>query len=299
LIPKHPDGGTRWEPVQARIELALDAALPTPAQAPCDLHTAMRYSVLGGGKRLRPLLVHACGQALGARPELLDAPACAVEMIHAYSLIHDDLPAMDDDALRRGKPTCHVAFGEALAILAGDALQALAFEVLARARGVSALQRLDQIRVLARACGSRGMAGGQAIDLAAVGRVLDEPAIRRMHHYKTAALIEAAVLLGAGAAGVRRGPVRQALREYGVKLGLAFQIQDDILDIEGDASIMGKSVGSDHRQAKPTYPATVGIQNARDLAHRLAHEAVAALDVVPGDAEPLVALAQFTIERVW
>lgn len=299
MIPKLPDDGRRWETWQARIESALNLALPSDAQAPSDLHQAMRYSVLGGGKRLRPLLVYACGEALGVAPVNLDAPACAVEMIHAYSLIHDDLPAMDNDVLRRGKPTCHVAFGEALAILAGDALQALAFEVLARAKGTSSAQRLRQVRVLARACGSRGMAGGQAIDLAAVGKVLDERSVRRMHHYKTAALIEAAVLLGAGAAGVHKGPQYQALRRYGLKLGLAFQIQDDILDIEGETSVIGKPSGSDLRQSKPTYPAAIGLEQARATAHSLAHDAVAALAELPGNAEPLEALARFTVERVW
>lgn len=259
----------------------------------------MRYSVLDGGKRLRPLLVYATGSALGAELAVLDAPAVAVEMIHAYSLVHDDLPAMDNDALRRGKPTCHVAFGEAMAILAGDALQALAFEVLARAPGLSASRRLALTGVLAQACGSRGMAGGQAIDLAAVGVVLDEAGVRRMHRYKTGALIRAAVLMGASSAGVRRGNDRVALDAYGRHLGLAFQIQDDILDVEGDTATLGKTQGKDQQHAKPTYPAAIGLPASRQRARHHAMAAVAALQALGARAEPLEALARFTVERVW
>lgn len=284
---------------QARIEAALGRALPLQGTPPDRLHAAMRYSVLGGGKRLRALLVHAAGSACGAPPETLDAPASAVEIIHAYSLIHDDLPAMDDDDLRRGKPTCHRAFDEATAILAGDALQALAFEVLVDAPQLDAGQRLQLVKRLAHACGPAGMAGGQAFDLAAVGSSLDEAGLERMHRYKTGALIEASVLMGAIAAGVSSEETLVALSDYGWKLGLAFQIQDDILDVEGETAVIGKPQGSDARQHKPTYPAIIGLEASRAKARALAHSAVAALDRLPGQREVLVELARFTVERVW
>lgn len=304
LTPKSPEAiphrvDTLFGHWQARIEAALARFLPSDQRPPERLHAAMRYSVLGGGKRLRALLVHAAGTAFDAVPEHLDAPASAVEIIHAYSLIHDDLPAMDDDDLRRGKPTCHRAFDEATAILAGDALQALAFEVLVDAPGLSPTQRLLLVKHLAHACGPAGMAGGQAFDLAAVGVALDEAALERMHRYKTGALIEASVLMGAISAGVDRPDTLAALSDYGWKLGLAFQIQDDILDIEGETAIIGKPQGSDARQHKPTYPAIIGLSASRQKAHALAHAAVDALAAVPCRREVLVELARFTVERVW
>ncbi|MBV9697194.1 MAG: polyprenyl synthetase family protein, partial [Gammaproteobacteria bacterium] len=214
----------------------------------------MRYSVLGAGKRLRPTLVYLTGECLGAPIERLDAPAAAVELIHVYSLVHDDLPAMDDDDLRRGRPTCHRAFDEGTAVLVGDALQALAFAVLAHAplAGSTAAARLEMIRVLARATGTGGMAGGQAIDLAAVGEVLAVDAIENMHRRKTGALIECSVLLGALAAGLEAGAELTALARFGAEIGLAFQIQDDILDVEGDPTLLGKATGADAAHLKPT-----------------------------------------------
>lgn len=282
----------------ARAELALEAALPPATQLPERLHQAMRYSVLGGGKRLRPTLVYAAGQALGTGVEQLDAPAAAVEIIHAYSLIHDDLPAMDDDALRRGKPTCHIAFGEAEAILAGDALQALAFEVLARESCWQPAAQLAMLRLLASACGSLGMAGGQAIDLAAVGQQLTLAELERMHRYKTGALIRASVLLGALAAGCAEGSAAYAaLDRYGQEIGFAFQVQDDVLDVLGDTAVIGKPQGSDSARGKPTYPALVGIEESRRLARVHMQHAVDALAGFDARADVLRDLARYVVER--
>lgn len=282
----------------ARAELALEAALPPATQLPERLHQAMRYSVLGGGKRLRPTLVYAAGQALGAGVEQLDAPAAAVEIIHAYSLIHDDLPAMDDDELRRGKPTCHIAFGEAEAILAGDALQALAFEVLARESRWQPSAQLAMLRLLASACGSLGMAGGQAIDLAAVGRQLTLTELERMHRYKTGALIRASVLLGALAAGCAEGsPEYAALDRYGQEIGFAFQVQDDVLDVLGDTAVIGKPQGSDSARGKPTYPALVGIEESQRLARVHMQRAIDALAGFDARADVLRDLARYVVER--
>jgi farnesyl diphosphate synthase len=282
-----------------RADGVLARVLPSADQSPNDLHRAMRYAVLGGGKRLRPILVYATGSALGAAPDRLDAPACAVEIIHAYSLVHDDLPAMDDDALRRGQPTCHVAFGEAAAILAGDALQALAFDVLAGDRTLADAPALlvEMLRVLAAACGSQGMAGGQALDLAAVGRILDAAELERMHVHKTGALIRASVRLGALAAGCRNKSLLASLESYGHCIGLAFQIRDDILDVEGNSATLGKTAGKDAAAAKPTYPSILGMQGSRD---RLAELTKAAIDSVRSFGEPmreLIALARYVAER--
>jgi farnesyl diphosphate synthase len=215
-----------------RADAALARALPSHAQAPTQLHAAMRYAVLGGGKRLRPVLVYSTGKVFDADLDRLDASACAVEIIHAYSLVHDDLPAMDDDDLRRGRPTCHVAFGEAMAILAGDALQALAFEILAGDVGHDSRTHVEMLRTLAAACGSHGMAGGQALDLAAVGARLTPDELDRMHEHKTGALIRASVRLGTLGAGCTDAATLAALDRYGHAIGLAFQIRDDILDVE-------------------------------------------------------------------
>lgn len=282
-----------------RTERALERALPPPGQLPAQLHQAMRYSVLGGGKRLRPALVYAAGTALGAAPEVLDLPAAAVEIIHAYSLIHDDLPAMDNDELRRGKPTCHIAFGEAEAILAGDALQALAFEVLASESGDwPAPAQLAMLRLLASACGSRGMAGGQAIDLAAVGQALTLPELERMHRYKTGELIRASVLLGALAAGcLPDGEDYALLDRYGQELGFAFQIHDDILDVLGTTETLGKPQGSDLARGKPTYPALVGIDESRRLAQWHLDAAIDALSRFDQRASNLHDLAHYVVQR--
>ena len=283
----------------ARADAALADALPHEDAPPLELHRAMRYAVLGGGKRLRPVLVYATGNAFEVAPEALDSSACAVEIIHAYSLVHDDLPAMDDDDLRRGRPTCHVVFGEAMAILAGDALQALAFEVLADDPRLRADPRnqVEMLRTLAAACGAHGMAGGQAFDLAAVGKALTPAELERMHVYKTGALIRASVRLGALAAGCRHAAVLAALEHYGHAIGLAFQIRDDILDIEGDAATIGKTAGKDAADNKPTYPAILGMAGAR--AH-LAELTGAALDAITPLGERfamLGELARFIAER--
>jgi farnesyl diphosphate synthase len=284
---------------QARIEGVLDRALALPDPGTERLREAMRYSVLGAGKRLRPTLVYLTGDSLGAPLESLDAPAAAVELIHVYSLVHDDLPAMDDDDLRRGRPTCHKAFDEGTAVLVGDALQALAFAVLANEplRDSTAQARLQMIRVLARATGTGGMAGGQAIDLAAVGRVLSVAGIEDMHRRKTGALIECSVLLGALAAGVATGPELTCLERFGAEVGLAFQIQDDILDVEGDPVLLGKSTGADAAHAKPTYPSTAGLAAAKRRADELRDAAIAALAPLGERAAALAQLADFVVNR--
>lgn len=284
---------------RARVEQALDYWLPEAETHPARLHQAMRYSTLSGGKRLRPILVFATGQALGADPALLDGPACAVECIHAYSLIHDDLPAMDDDALRRGQPTCHKAFDEATAILAGDALQTLAFHILAHdPAGVqNSRARLRMVEVLSLAAGSRGMAGGQAIDLAATGQQLDVAQLEDMHIHKTGALIRASVQLGALAASPVDEELLQRLDHYGKCIGLAFQIRDDILDVEGETEALGKSQGSDQRQAKATYPALLGMREARETADHLVEDALESLEGLDQSADVLRGIAEYCIGR--
>ena len=282
-----------------RAAATLALALPPEDQPPVELHRAMRYAVLGGGKRLRPLLVYATGSAFGAPLARLDASAAAVEIIHAYSLVHDDLPAMDDDSLRRGRPTCHVVFGEAMAILAGDALQALAFEVLAHDAPLSgdAANHVEMLRVLAVACGSHGMAGGQAFDLAAVGKPLSPSELERMHVHKTGALIRASVRLGALAAGVRDAATLDALERYGHAIGLAFQIRDDLLDIEAGTEQLGKTAGKDVAAAKPTYPAILGVDASRAELSRLTQDALEAVGGFGKRARPLVDLARFVADR--
>jgi farnesyl diphosphate synthase/geranylgeranyl diphosphate synthase type II len=285
---------------RARIESVLDRCLALPGGATPRLREAMRYSVLGGGKRLRPALVYASGMALGARLEALDAPAAAVELIHVYSLVHDDLPAMDDDDLRRGRPTCHRAFDEATAVLVGDALQALAFEILADPAAVptaAASQRLGTIALLAHSIGTGGMAGGQAIDLESVGQRLDVAALEAMHRRKTGALIEASVLIGARTAGVTDGPAYAALRRFGIDVGLAFQIQDDILDVEGETGAIGKRAGADALRDKPTYPSMIGLEAARQRASALLDSAIAALAPLGSGAAELADMARFVAAR--
>jgi farnesyl diphosphate synthase len=289
----------RLERYQARIEQVLDRCLALPDSGTARLREGMRYSVLGGGKRLRPILVYTTGEALGAPLAHLDVPAAAVEFVHVYSLVHDDLPAMDDDDLRRGRPTCHRAFDEATAILVGDALQALAFDVLAHdASGpIGAAARLEMIRILTHASGTSGMAGGQAIDLASVGHTLTAEGVENMHRRKTGALIQCSVMLGATAAGLTEGPKLEALRRFGADIGLAFQIQDDILDIEGETAVIGKSAGADVARNKPTYPSTIGLPAARAQAQALCEGAIAALAPLGPAAEPLAGLARFVVNR--
>ena len=281
---------------QARVEAGLAARLPPALQLPERLHAAMRYSALGGGKRIRPALVYATGELLGVAPDALDAPAAAVEMIHVYSLVHDDLPAMDNDDLRRGRPTCHRQFDEATAILAGDALQVLAFESLAAAPAAAAA-RVEMIRTLGAATGTRGMAGGQAIDLGAVGRVLSAAEVEEMHRRKTGALIEASVALAVLLAPATPPASRAALGRFAAALGLAFQIVDDILDVEGDPELLGKAVGADQARQKPTYPAAVGMQQARARATALLAEAEAAIAPLGRGAAMLGWLARYMVDR--
>jgi farnesyl diphosphate synthase len=285
--------------LSARADAMLARVLPPEDQAPADLHRAMRYAVLGGGKRLRPLLVYATGTTFGAPLEKLDAAAAAVEIIHAYSLVHDDLPAMDDDNLRRGRPTCHIVFGEAMAILAGDALQALAFDVLAHDAALAGdpAVHVEMLRVLAVACGSHGMAGGQALDLAAVGHKLSPAELERMHVHKTGALIRASVRLGALAAGVSETATLAALERYGHAIGLAFQIRDDLLDIEAGTAQLGKTAGKDAASAKPTYPAILGVDASRGELVRLTQEALGAVGAFGTRARPLSDLARFVAQR--
>lgn len=270
---------TRLGDWQARVERELALRLPEATLAPQRLHEALRYSVLGGGKRVRPVLVYATGSVLGLSETLLDAPACAIELIHAYSLVHDDLPAMDNDDFRRGRPTCHKAFDEATAILVGDALQVLAFQILSRdpAAPTDPATRLRLIDILAVASGTSGMAGGQALDLAAQGRLLSIEDVEEMHARKTGALIRASVLMAAACADVSQS-VRERLELFATRIGLAFQIQDDLLDVEGDPKLLGKPVGADKEHAKPTYPAVVGIPAAKRRLAELHAEAMAAIE---------------------
>lgn len=284
---------------QNRVERALDARLPAENILPQGLHKAMRYSVLDGGKRTRPLLTYATGQALGLSENLLDAQACAVEFIHVYSLIHDDLPAMDNDDLRRGKPTCHKAFDEATAILAGDALQALAFEILANDSSIQAdaAARLKMISTLTKASGSQGMVGGQAIDLASVGTKLTVPELENMHIHKTGALIRASVNLAALSKPNIDPAMAKKLDHYAKCIGLSFQVKDDILDVESDTATLGKTQGKDENNDKPTYPALLGMAGAKQKAQELHEQAVASLTDFGSEADLLRDLSLYIIER--
>jgi farnesyl diphosphate synthase len=290
---------SRMRAYQARIEAVLDEALPSADEIPERLHAAQRYSVLGGGKRLRPLLVYCTGDALGLDAAALDAPAAAIELIHAYSLVHDDLPAMDDDDLRRGRPTTHRAFDEATAILAGDSLQVLAFSLLSHARHetISPQARLEMIQILADASGTAGMAGGQALDLGAVGRELGLEELESMHRRKTGALIRASVLIAAAAAPDLPHKSREALDGYAQDIGLAFQIQDDILDVEGDAQELGKNVGVDAARSKPTYVSLMGLEEAKRRAHALKTRAGERLACLGPRAHILGWLASYVVDR--
>ena len=286
--------------IQKRTEAALAAALPAPTIAPQRLHEAMRYAVLGGGKRVRPLLAHAAGELVGGTPEDVDRVACAVELIHAYSLVHDDMPCMDDDVLRRGKPTVHVKFGQAQALLAGDALQALAFEcLLPVGPQVPAAMQAALARLLARAAGAQGMAGGQAIDLASVGKPLSEAELRHMHQLKTGALLQASVAMGVACAPqVLPAAAQAALHDFGAAVGLAFQVVDDILDVTGDAQALGKTAGKDAQADKPTYVSLLGLAPAQALAERLRTQAHSALDASGlREVGALHALADQVVQR--
>ena len=279
-----------------RVDAELDRRIKSGSASEL-LQEAMRYSVLGGGKRIRPALAIAAAGALGQSLDTALVPACAVELIHAYSLVHDDLPAMDNDELRRGRPTAHIAFDEATAILAGDALQALAFGWLAEAPGVEISARLAMIQELARASGHSGMVGGQAIDLESVGKSLTLAQLETMHRHKTGALIEASVRIGAlTAPGVSEDSM-DALTRYAKALGLAFQVQDDLLDIEGDTETIGKPQGSDVARAKPTYPALLGLKGAREHLSTLRSSALESLRDFGPEADALRAMADYVVAR--
>ena len=295
----HPEPGEFAEYCQQRVETALQQFLPAESTLPTQLHKAIRYAVLGGGTRIRPLLVYAAGRALGAPDQALDVAACAVECMHAYSLVHDDLPAMDDDDLRRGKPACHKAFGEAQAILAGDALQTLAFALLAHEPmgTVTTEQRLHMIERLALASGSRGMAGGQSLDLTAVGKQLDIAELEDMHIHKTGALIRASVLLGTLCTESAPEKQVQALDHYGKYIGLAFQVRDDILDVTGNTEQLGKQAGADRALNKPTYPSLLGLSGARERARELHQAAIDSLACLDGRAAPLRWLSNYIVGR--
>ncbi|MCX7083760.1 MAG: (2E,6E)-farnesyl diphosphate synthase [Methylococcales bacterium] len=284
---------------QNRVERALDERLPNELILPQRLHQAMRYSVLEGGKRMRPMLTYCAGKALGIAQEALDGPACAVEFIHVYSLIHDDLPAMDDDDLRRGKATCHVAFDEATAILAGDALQALAFEVLAHDPSINATPegRLKMIITLTKASGSQGMVGGQAIDLESVGTQLTLPELENMHIHKTGALIRASVTMATLAKSDIDPIVATKLDNYAKCIGLSFQVKDDILDEESDTATLGKTQGKDKDNNKPTYPALLGMAGAKQKALELHDMALHNLSAFGAEADLLRDLSLYIIQR--
>ncbi len=284
---------------QSRVERALDARLPSAGVLPNKLHEAMRYSTLDGGKRMRPMLAYATGKALGLAEEILDGPACAVELIHVYSLIHDDLPAMDDDDLRRGKATSHIAYDEATAILTGDALQALAFDVLATDPSikVAAESRLKMIATLTKASGSQGMVGGQAIDLESVGAKLTLPELENMHIHKTGALIRASVNMAALAKTGLDPKVAKNLDHYAKCIGLSFQVKDDILDEESDTATLGKTQGKDQDNDKPTYPALLGLNGAKEKAQELHEQAVKSLTDFGPEADLLRDLSLYIIQR--
>ncbi|MGV6810598.1 MAG: (2E,6E)-farnesyl diphosphate synthase [bacterium] len=304
MIPAntHADLSQRLPTIQSRIHNVLDQLLPQATHPPQRLHKAMRYSALSGGKRVRPFLVYAAGECFGVEQAMLDLPAAAVEMIHVYSLIHDDLPAMDDDDLRRGQPTNHKAFDEATAILAGDALQTLAFQILAEDSTLYPLApevRLRLLSCLTQAAGAAGMVGGQAIDLAAVGQALTEQSLEAMHLRKTGALIQASVLMGAMCAPNAQTTELEALRSFATHIGLAFQVQDDILDIESDTATLGKPQGADLAADKPTYPSILGLDAAKQKLYDLHDQALNALAPFDHQANTLRKLANFIVQRVY
>jgi farnesyl diphosphate synthase len=293
-----PDFAAWMGAIQQRTEQVLDAFLPPADLEPVRLHAAMRYAVLGGGKRVRPLLAFAAAELTGASPKPVERVAVAIELIHAYSLVHDDLPCMDDDVLRRGRPTCHVQFDEATAMLAGDALQSEAMLVIAGTPLVDdAARNAALLRTFAIACGSRGMAGGQAIDLGAVGRSLTAVELEQMHGMKTGALIRAAVLIGAGCGEPLSPPVAAGLGRYADAIGVAFQVVDDILDVEASSAELGKTPGKDAQQNKPTYVTALGLDAAKAQARRLHAEARDALAPARERGRRLGEMADFIILR--
>lgn len=283
-------------PYRYRLESFLDQVLPSSSTKPETLHQALRYSTLNAGKRLRAVLVYLVGEMYNARLEELDVPAAAVELVHAYSLVHDDLPCMDDDDLRRGKPSCHKAYDEATAMLVGDALQSLAFELLGSLEnGKSTVLT----RTLARASGSLGMAGGQALDLQAAGKVTDLESLQQIHSMKTGALIEAAVLMGAYTAGISDNGQIKLLSGYARALGLGFQIHDDILDVVSDTATLGKKTGADEINGKATYPGLIGLDAAKQAARDAYQQADAALMQLPKNTQKLQMLADYAINRIY
>ena len=283
--------------VQAQVEAALARSLPPAEAIPARLHQAMRYASLNGGKRVRPLLVFAAGELGAAPPERLQVAASAVELIHSYSLVHDDLPAMDDDTLRRGRPTCHVEFDEATALLVGDSLQSLAFELLAGQGFADRGRQVEMLRLLARASGSCGMAGGQAIDLEAVGKSLNQPELELMHALKTGALIRAAVLLGALCGNALSDADGAALDRFAKRAGLLFQVVDDILDCTASTATLGKTAGKDAAAEKPTYVSLMGLERARDFAGDLRRQAREALSPFGERSRRLLELTDFITQR--
>ena len=282
---------------QAQTELLLERFLPSENQVPHTLHEAMRYVTLGGGKRLRPLLVLAASELGDADQNAVEQAMAAIEMVHVYSLVHDDMPAMDNDSLRRGKPTCHVKYDEATALLVGDALQTQAFDVLSRPTGLPAERQIAMLSTLAKASGSLGMAGGQAIDLANVGKAMNQEQLEQMHSLKTGALIRAAVVLGALACPDLDSDDVRTLDNYAAKLGLAFQVIDDVLDCEADTATLGKTAGKDSDNNKPTYVKLMGLQAARTYAETLTAEAAALLELFGAKALHLRLLAKFVTAR--
>jgi len=284
---------------QLRIEAVLNRYLPDADVEPCLLHQAMRYSVLDGGKRIRPLLVYATGKCFSVDESILDAPAAAIELMHVYSLIHDDLPSMDDDDLRRGKATAHKAFDEATAILSGDALQTLAFDVLSsHLHNINTKNQLKIINILSKSAGSLGMVGGQVIDLSSAGKALSEQQLENMHQHKTGALIHASVMMGAFCSKHLSTQQRQALEKYAACIGLAFQVRDDILDIESDTKTLGKQQGADIAANKATYPAILGMTAAKQKAVALYEESYDALSCFGAEADLLRTIADFIVKRV-
>ena len=286
-----------------RVDTVIDHFLP-PASTESRLQEGMRYATLNGGKRFRPVLVYATAEALGADPLKANHAACAVELVHSYSLVHDDLPAMDDDELRRGKPTCHVAFDEATAILVGDALQSLAYEVLATessspAHHLDTVCRLNMITTLAEASGTMGMAAGQAIDLASEGLSIDLQQLQNLHSMKTGKLIRASVRLGALSAGCKDPSLLLQLDDFATNIGIAFQVQDDILDVTGDTKIIGKKSGADAALNKATYPSLLGLQGAQEKASELHQKALKALDSLDHKAAPLRSLSNYVVTRTY
>src|SRR3984957_1693948 len=278
---------------------ARAGGLPAARALPTRLHEAMRYSVLGGGKRIRPALLFATARTLGSSEDTVEAAACAIELVHVYSLVHDDLPAMDDDDLRRGRPTCHKAYDEATAVLGGDALQPLAFQLLARDPQLppDPAIRLKLIDLLAEASGTFGMAGGQAVDLSVQGQAIGIAEVEQMHARKTGALIKVSVMMAAACVPTLAPALADDLGRFATAIGLAFQIQDDLLDVLGDVSTLGKATGADSARAKPTFPAVIGVAASQQRMHKLHAEALAALVPFESAADPLRLLAQWLLKR--